>query len=98
MLADVAVHMALQDKGRTSTFDATGHGSNVYQVVSQENWEIALDRAVKDLLFQLPAANGFAWIRPVRARQRKRGDGCAGRFGLITRSSGRRTATVYLRR
>jgi hypothetical protein len=48
MLADIVVHVALQNQGRTSTFDATGHGSNVYQVVSQENWEVALDRAVKD--------------------------------------------------
>lgn len=48
MLADIAVHVALQNHGQTSTFDAKGHGSNVYQVVSQENWEIALDRAVKD--------------------------------------------------
>lgn len=50
MLADIAVHVALQSHGQTSTFDATGHGSNVYQVVSQENWEIALDRAVKDFV------------------------------------------------
>jgi len=48
MLADITVHVALQSHGQTSTFDAMGHGSNVYQVVSQENWEITLDRAVKD--------------------------------------------------
>lgn len=47
MLADIAVRVDLQDRGRTSTFDAIGHGSNIYQVVSQENWEIALDRATK---------------------------------------------------
>ena len=50
MLADIAVHVALQNQGRTSTFDAKGHGSNVYQVVSQENWETTLDRAVKDFV------------------------------------------------
>jgi hypothetical protein len=50
MLADIAVHVALQSNGQTSAFDATGHGSNVYQVVSQENWEITLDRAVKDFV------------------------------------------------
>jgi hypothetical protein len=50
MLADIAVHVALQSHGQTSAFDATGHGSNVYQVVSQENWEITLDRAVKDFV------------------------------------------------
>jgi len=50
MLADIAVHVTLQNEGRTSSFDARGHGSNVYQVVSQENWEIALDRAVKDFV------------------------------------------------
>ncbi len=48
MLADIDVHVVLQNQGNTSNFDAKGHGSNVYQVVSQENWEIALDRAVKN--------------------------------------------------
>jgi hypothetical protein len=48
MVADIAVQVALQNQGHTSTFDATGHGSNVYQVVSQENWEVALGRAVKN--------------------------------------------------
>jgi hypothetical protein len=48
MLADIAVHVTLKNQGSTSGFDTKGHGSNVYQVVSQENWEIALDRAVKD--------------------------------------------------
>ena len=48
MLADIAVHVTLQNQGSTSSFDTKGHGSNVYQIVSQENWEIALDRAVKD--------------------------------------------------
>lgn len=50
MLADIAVHVTLQEQGHTSTFEASGHGSNVYQVVSQENWETALDRAVKDFV------------------------------------------------
>ncbi|MGN6227729.1 MAG: hypothetical protein ACTHNM_09855 [Dyella sp.] len=48
MLADIAVQITLQEQGHTYTFEASGHGSNVYQVVSQENWETALDRAVKD--------------------------------------------------
>jgi hypothetical protein len=50
MLADIAVHVAVQDHGRASTFEAKGHAYNVYQVVSQANWEIALDKAVKDFV------------------------------------------------
>jgi hypothetical protein len=50
MLADIAVHVTLQEQGRTYPFEASGHGSNVYQLVSQENWETALDRAVKDFV------------------------------------------------
>jgi hypothetical protein len=48
MVADIAAQVSLQNQGRTSTFKVSGHGSNVYQVVSQENWERALDRAAKD--------------------------------------------------
>ena len=50
MLADIDVHVALQDHGRASTFEAKGNAYNVYQIVSQANWENALDKAVKDLV------------------------------------------------
>lgn len=50
MLADVTASVAVQDHGRTTTFDVTGHGSNVYQRISKENWEIALDKATKNFI------------------------------------------------
>lgn len=48
MVADVSAHVVARDAGHTKPFDVSGHGANVYQVVSRENWEAALDRAVKD--------------------------------------------------
>jgi len=48
MVADVAVDVTVHDRDRTRTFTAKGHGTNVFQVVSRENWEIALERAVRD--------------------------------------------------
>lgn len=49
MLADISVDITSRSENQTRSFTAKGHGSNVYQVVSRENWEIALERAVKDL-------------------------------------------------
>jgi hypothetical protein len=48
MVADISVHVVAQHGSDTRSFDVSGHGSNVYQAVSRENWEVALDRAVKD--------------------------------------------------
>lgn len=48
MVADVSTEVVVQDAGQTRTFDVSGHGTNIYQVVSRENWEVALDRAVED--------------------------------------------------
>lgn len=50
MVADISAQVSLQNQSNSTTFKVSGHGSNVYQVVSQENWEIALDRAVKDFV------------------------------------------------
>lgn len=47
MLADIAVQVTARKDGQTRTFTATGHGANIFQVASRENWEIALERAVK---------------------------------------------------
>jgi hypothetical protein len=48
MVADVSAHVVAKDTSHTRAFDVSGHGTNIYQVVSRENWETALDRAVKD--------------------------------------------------
>ncbi|SEU08466.1 hypothetical protein [Stenotrophomonas indicatrix] len=47
MLADISVQVVARRDGQTRTFTATGHGANIFQVPSRENWEIALERAVK---------------------------------------------------
>ncbi len=49
MLADISINVTSRAEGQIRTFTAKGHGSNVYQVVSRENWEIALERAVGDV-------------------------------------------------
>lgn len=49
MLAEISIDVNSRNDGQTKRFTAEGHGSNVYQVVSRENWEIALERAVADL-------------------------------------------------
>lgn len=49
MLAEISIDVTSRSDGQTKRFTAEGHGSNVYQVVSRENWEIALERAVADL-------------------------------------------------
>lgn len=48
MVADVAVDVTVRRGDQSRTFTAKGHGTNVFQVVSRENWEIALERAVRD--------------------------------------------------
>lgn len=48
MVADISAHVVARDADRERAFDVSGHGTNIYQVVSRENWEAALDRAVKD--------------------------------------------------
>jgi hypothetical protein len=50
MLADISTSVQLTEPNKTSHFDVTGHGSNVYQVLSVANWEIALNRATKDFV------------------------------------------------
>lgn len=48
MVADVSVEVTTREGDRTRAFTAKGHGTNVFQVVSPENWEKALERAVTD--------------------------------------------------
>jgi len=53
MLADISVQVVARRDGQTRTFTATGHGANIFQVPSRENWEIALERAVKSFTSSL---------------------------------------------
>jgi hypothetical protein len=55
MYADISTHVTIQDGVNKSAFDVDGHGENVYEVVSQENWETALNRAVESYSHQLKA-------------------------------------------
>lgn len=53
MLADIAVNVTARKDGQARGFTATGHGANIFQIVSRENWEIALERAVKNFTSSL---------------------------------------------
>lgn len=48
MVADISVDVTARTPDKTHTFTVKGHGTNIFQVASRENWEIALERAVKD--------------------------------------------------
>ncbi len=48
MVADLSVEVTTHGGDRSRSFTAKGHGTNVFQVVSPENWEKALERAVTD--------------------------------------------------
>lgn len=56
MLADISADVSIDQRGKRNEFSVSGHGSNVYQIVSQENWEIALNRAVKDFIRNFQSA------------------------------------------
>lgn len=46
MLADMSTNVTVSKSGGDRTFVAKGHGENIYQVTSAENWQIALNKAV----------------------------------------------------
>ncbi|AWH27082.1 hypothetical protein [Stenotrophomonas sp. YAU14D1_LEIMI4_1] len=48
MVADISVEVTTGEAEQSRSFVAKGHGTNVFQVVSPENWEKALERAVTD--------------------------------------------------
>lgn len=56
MVADISVHVTAQRGDSTRSFNVSGHGSNIYQVVSRENWETALNRAATDFSTNLKQA------------------------------------------
>lgn len=47
MVANISVSVTLHSLNHTSTFTVSGYGSNIYQVIDEDNWETALDRAVE---------------------------------------------------
>lgn len=47
MIADISVDVTLQSRNNDTQFTVTGHGSNIYQVIDKDNWETAINRAIK---------------------------------------------------
>lgn len=57
MLADISTEISVTRKdGSIRDFQVSGHGENVYQRVTPENWEIAANRAMSDYSEQLKRA------------------------------------------
>lgn len=57
MLADISTEMSVKRKdGSVRQLHVSGHGENVYQRVTPENWEIAANRAMSDYSAQLKRA------------------------------------------
>lgn len=48
MDAEIVVDVQLEKDGQSAKFSVSGKGSNIYQIVSRENWETAFERAVDD--------------------------------------------------
>lgn len=57
MLADISTEISTKRKdGSIRQFQVSGHGENVYQRITPENWEIAINRAMSDYSGQLKRA------------------------------------------
>lgn len=57
MLADISTEISTKRKdGSIRQFQVSGHGENVYQRITPENWEIAINRAMSDYSGQLRRA------------------------------------------
>lgn len=48
MIADIVTKVTIKSNGVSKTIVVKGHGTNVYQRVVPENWEIALNKAIVD--------------------------------------------------
>jgi hypothetical protein len=48
MIADIATSITVGRGSSAQTFEVVGHGTNVYQVVKPENWEVAINRAMEN--------------------------------------------------
>lgn len=56
MLADIQTRVVVSDASGSKTINVSGHGQNVYQRVTTENWQVALNRAVSDYTNRLQTA------------------------------------------
>lgn len=48
MIADVSTSVTVSGHQSPQSFIVKGHGENIYQFVTQENWEVTLNRAIAD--------------------------------------------------
>jgi uncharacterized lipoprotein YajG len=48
MVADISTNVTVRNGTSVQSFEATGHGTNAFQVVKPENWEVAINRAIED--------------------------------------------------
>lgn len=56
MLADIQTSIVVNGPSGSRTIKVSGHGQNVYQRVTPENWQTAMDRAVSDYTNRLQTA------------------------------------------
>lgn len=56
MIADITTSVTVTNGEDTQSFNVSGHGENIYQLVTPENWETALNRAVADYTKKLQEA------------------------------------------
>lgn len=50
MVAKLSVKVSLERDNNSTSFTVSGNGDNIFQALSQENWETAFDRAVHDFV------------------------------------------------
>lgn len=48
MVADITTNVSVRNGVAVQSFETTGHGTNVFQVMKPENWEVAINRAMED--------------------------------------------------
>ncbi|MEP6908260.1 MAG: hypothetical protein ABI858_09810 [Pseudoxanthomonas sp.] len=56
MLADLKTDVVVASAGGPKTITVVGHGENVYQRVTSENWQIAINKAIVDYTKHLQQA------------------------------------------
>lgn len=56
MIADIKTDVTVTGPSGTRSFKVEGHGTNIYQRVISENWEIALNKAISDYTQHFKAA------------------------------------------
>lgn len=50
MVADISVVINFKNHQHESQFTVSGHGENIYQVIDKDNWETAVNSAIKDFV------------------------------------------------